>query len=137
MKKRKKIFLSIGAIGAICAITIPLAMISQKKTKDDKLTKIDSLKTFDNIFPTLNEKNYYKYIRIENEKPVFDINVIPKLIKDIVANFQIGEGELYFDYEIVTNSTIKLYLKWIEDKNEISAIYNLSTSFDGITIEKA
>ncbi|KKB26657.1 hypothetical protein MM26B8_05360 [Mycoplasmopsis meleagridis] len=137
---KKKILISFVAVGAIVSIALPVALTSTKtkltsiETDNISITNNKNNKNFESnrniinydIFPNIKAKQFYEYIRINNGETEFDINVIPAFMKYVVNNFKYSQGYINFDYKIKENKDIDIYVKWINNDEELSRTYTLS-----------
>lgn len=71
------------------------------------------------FFPELREEKYYKYIKIKDDKAVFDKEVVLAIYKDVAKNKLFVNGVLKYKYKFI-NSDTKLVISfiWVTSNNE-------------------
>ncbi|WP_051586185.1 MHO_1590 family protein [Mycoplasmopsis lipofaciens] len=122
MKNKNKILWSlIGTTVGLATIT-PIIVISAKKYKNNRIDIIENNQLA--TFPKLNNSNYYKYIRILNDKPCFASDFIANVVKDILQNMYIPSGNVEFYYDKTNEQSITFYFKWTSGNSIIKKQYS-------------
>lgn len=71
------------------------------------------------FFPELKQENYYKYIKIENERAVFDKEIVLAISKDVAKNPILVNGTLKYKYKFSNaNSKLTISFVWVTSDNE-------------------
>ncbi|WP_029512870.1 MHO_1590 family protein [Mycoplasmopsis iners] len=130
---KKKLLVFGGAFGCLAAIALPVALVTSNKTKLDKQPDQPPInkgiyREDMSIFPDINLKNYYSFVKIVENESYLDDKIVPFFMNDIVANFKTSQGRLNFDYERKSPQEIDIKLQWTNDIQTLSRIYKLSVS---------
>lgn len=73
------------------------------------------------IFPKVQVKDVYEYIKIKNDIPVFDKEIIAKLVKIIVSGLGVTFGELNFEWQFKDKQNLLFVAYWYEAKGDFKA----------------
>ncbi|ADE19837.1 MHO_1590 family protein [Mycoplasma crocodyli] len=118
MTKRSKLFiLSTCAIG-FCAVITPIVVMSLSKTKKpiDNEENISKKEKTDNFFPDWKVEMFDDFIVFENDKNIFNENIIAYFIQQTIKRLRVGEGQLKYDYKFNESKTILNI--WVELKTK-------------------
>ncbi|WP_051630121.1 MHO_1590 family protein [Mycoplasma simbae] len=105
---RKKILISLGAIGVVSAIAIPIAVVSASKKNDQKIVEIKQNIDSENVFPALSVEEFYKYARFDGVDYHFDKNIVYAATKYVASNLQTSINKFNFDYKFINNKHLEL-----------------------------
>ncbi len=133
LTKNAKIFMSIG-IGSIVAASIaaPISIYLIKKQnhsdEHSKIKKHNEDKIEESVFPNLESKQYYDFIRYIENGTFWDKNIVGAVISDVIKTLKTTDGEIKFDYKFSEeNKKVEIYFEWKNiDTNPIYKTYTFS-----------
>jgi len=71
------------------------------------------------IFPDIKVKDIYDYIKVEKGVPVFDKEIVARLVKIVVSGLGVTFGELNFEYQFKSKQHLLFEAQWFEQKDMI------------------
>ncbi|MBU4690509.1 hypothetical protein KQ874_02265 [Mycoplasma sp. ES3157-GEN-MYC] len=123
---KKKVWIPIICVATAASVITPIFVLSAKKshsvTEEEKSLTLNKTE----VFPDLDKSIVYQYIRYDKDNVKFDLSVIPAVFKNVMSNIQVNPDRANFDYEIITDSLIKLYFKVYSGNDIYTNCYTLN-----------
>ncbi|TKA58885.1 hypothetical protein MBOVa_6970 [Mycoplasmopsis bovis 8790] len=134
MSKKAKLILFpiLGTVG-VAAIVAPFAVLSIKKSNNNKITPAESSKVvnYSVSFPNLSPTNYYKFIKFDDSNvPYLENNVVSAIVKDVLSKLSDYEKDIDFDYKFINPQMLEVYFKLNFNQNPEFKTYRLEISKD-------
>lgn len=145
-KKTKLILFPILGTVVAASIIAPVALVSAKKINSAKAEKVNNgnntSKSSFSTFPFLNTKDYYQFIRINDEgKAYFDDCIVSAIVKDVLTNINDYDKEVKFDYKFIDKTTLVLKFKIVFGNKEQAKKYTFKINNENeknkINVEEA
>lgn len=133
--------ITIGVVSPIAAAAVGVGIywgfakkksetvVGQKHSQIEVTTSSNSIYDKVDIFPNINQYDFYQYIRIEDGKPVIDDNFIAKVINYVIKNTRVTDGDISMNYTQPDIQSLSVTFYWVKDgEKEYWKTYNFSLS---------
>ena len=114
----KKIMVVSAIFTIVFSSFTTLFIISSKNNYDNFQDKSELIledgDIFDNveIFPEITKYEFYDQVEVKNSHEIFNESIIPKVIKYVMENMNLPNGDLIYAYEKINDYQISFYFGW-------------------------
>ncbi|CAM9137381.1 MHO_1590 family protein [Mycoplasma marinum] len=99
-------------------------------TKGDNISVSKKIYKSESIFPQVSFDEVYDYIRVKNQKPIIDDNMISKFIKIIFMRIKTTKGEIKVDVLKNSDQSVDVKFTWKQKNMQtLEKIYKMELSY--------
>ncbi|MBN0919314.1 MHO_1590 family protein [[Mycoplasma] gypis] len=121
-------FLPWNKVKTVKKIDDSKTQISPKKPKTPE--KSSDLITSENIFPSVQISDYYSLIRVENNVPVINNDMIAYIIQDIIKRLSVNYGDIDVGYFQPTKQQLEIKFIWKFEGTKVLKNYSFKITYE-------